>query len=102
MLNCCLALDIFYNFLTFFESFVLCWNVRYFAVIIFRFWVPGPLGNFIMDLKYARGFIQLQDLIDRAIMRLKQKELGLQAKMDIDTVGVYTQQFPYPCFVREK
>lgn len=68
------------------------------------FWVPGPDSNYIQDLKYASGFLQLQDLIDRAIMRHAQNQLNWQDYNDIDleNIGVYTQEFPYPCFVREK
>lgn len=34
-----------------------------------RFWFPGPNGNFELDMKYHRGFIQLQYALDRAIIR---------------------------------
>ena len=67
-----------------------------------RFWVPGPDGGFIENLQYMRGFLQIQDLIDRAILRSSQSSLNSQLNFDIDEIGVYTQEFPYPCFVREK
>lgn len=46
--------------------------------------------------------MQIQDLIDRAILRSTQSSLNPQLNFDIDEIGVYTQEFPYPCFVREK
>ncbi len=58
--------------------------------------MPGPDGNFFNDLKYLHGFIQIQDLIDRAIIK---EMTGDAAEV---TTGVYTQQQPYPCFTRDK
>lgn len=34
-----------------------------------RFWFPGPSASFELDMKYHRGFIQLQYAIDRAIIK---------------------------------
>lgn len=34
-----------------------------------RFWFPGPNGNFELDMRYHRGFIQLQHIIDQAIIK---------------------------------
>ncbi len=65
-----------------------------------RFWVPGPDAGFLGNLRYARGFLQIQDLIDKSIMRNMENILGLSSK--VDEIGVYTKEFPYPCFVREK
>ena len=64
-----------------------------------RFWVPGPDGDILEDLKYLRGFQQIQDLIDRSILRITQESLN--SDLDLDEIGVYTQQFPYPCFLRD-
>ncbi len=66
-----------------------------------QFWVPGPDGGFISDLQYVRGFTQLQDLIDRAIMRVAAADSS-ETLLKLVDVGVYTQQFPYPCFIRDK
>ncbi|XP_063992095.1 ATP-binding cassette sub-family A member 13-like isoform X2 [Diachasmimorpha longicaudata] len=55
-----------------------------------QFWVPGPEGSFIEDLRYLRGFVQLQDSIDRAIIEVKSgKELNWKT---------VSQQMPYPCW----
>ncbi|KAF7403454.1 hypothetical protein HZH68_006248 [Vespula germanica] len=55
-----------------------------------QFWIPGPESSFIEDLRYLRGFIQLQDAIDRAIIKVKsQKEQNWKT---------FTQQMPYPCW----
>ncbi|XP_035722982.1 uncharacterized protein LOC118441973 isoform X2 [Vespa mandarinia] len=55
-----------------------------------QFWIPGPENSFIEDLRYLRGFIQLQDAIDRAIIKIKsQKDQNWKT---------FTQQMPYPCW----
>ena len=54
------------------------------------------------NFQYIRGFMQIQDLIDRAIMRTTQKDLGQNSKLNLDEFGVYTQELPDPCFTREK
>lgn len=55
-----------------------------------QFWVPGPESSFIEHLRYLRGFVQLQDSIDRAIVRTKS-----QRHQNWRTI---TQQMPYPCW----
>ena len=67
-----------------------------------RFWVPGPDRGFYENFQYVRGFLQLQDLVDRAILRATQEDLGVNSMVDIDEFGVYTQEIPYPCFTRQK
>lgn len=34
-----------------------------------RFWFPGPNGNFDLNMRYHRGFIQIQHMIDQAIIK---------------------------------
>lgn len=34
-----------------------------------RFWFPGPNGNFELEMRYHRGFIQVQHIIDQAIIK---------------------------------
>ena len=55
-----------------------------------QFWTPGPESSFIEHLRYLRGFVQLQDSIDRAIVRTKTRK-----EQNWKTV---TQQMPYPCW----
>lgn len=55
-----------------------------------QFWIPGPESSFLEHLRYLRGFIQLQDSVDRAIVKMK-------ARRDLDWRTV-TQQMPYPCW----
>eukprot|EP00095_Tigriopus_kingsejongensis_P012211 maker-scaffold927_size80360-snap-gene-0.22 protein:Tk12211 transcript:maker-scaffold927_size80360-snap-gene-0.22-mRNA-1 annotation:"atp-binding cassette" len=64
-----------------------------------KLWVPGPDDSYLTDLQYLRGFVQVQDMVDRAFMRLTADRLN--ASQDLSEVGVYTQQFPYPCFERD-
>lgn len=34
-----------------------------------RFWFPGPNANFELEMRYHRGFIQLQHMFDQAIIK---------------------------------
>lgn len=34
-----------------------------------RFWFPGPNGNFELNMQYHRGFIQIQHILDQAIIK---------------------------------
>lgn len=55
-----------------------------------QFWIPGPESSFLEHLRYLRGFTQLQDSVDRAIVKVK-------ARRDLDW-RTLTQQMPYPCW----
>ncbi|XP_046740699.1 uncharacterized protein LOC124408067 isoform X2 [Diprion similis] len=55
-----------------------------------QFWTPGPDSSFIENLRYLRGFIQLQDSIDRALIKAK-----THTELKWQTVS---QQMPYPCW----
>ncbi|KAL5022830.1 hypothetical protein ScPMuIL_001985 [Solemya velum] len=62
--------------------------------IMDKYWRPGPRDNVPLDTKYTTyGFAYIQDLIDHAII---QEQTGLG-----DT-GVVLQQFPYPCYIRDR
>lgn len=39
-----------------------------------RFWFPGPEANFELEMRYHRGFIELQSAIDVGIIRAKKKK----------------------------
>lgn len=41
-----------------------------------RFWFPGPASSMLVDLKYHRGFVQLMQMVDLAIIKHKRQELG--------------------------
>ena len=52
------------------------------------------------------GFVQLQDMLDRSIIKYF---ADLEGRPDTpsgapatESVGVYTQQFPYPCYEDDK
>lgn len=38
-----------------------------------RFWFPGPLSSFELDMRYHRGFIQIQHSLDLAIIKREKK-----------------------------
>ncbi|KAL0111880.1 hypothetical protein PUN28_013230 [Cardiocondyla obscurior] len=56
-----------------------------------QFWIPGPESSFLEHLRYLRGFIQLQDSVDRAIVKVKTRRYDFNWK-------TVTQQMPYPCW----
>ncbi|GFU77405.1 phospholipid-transporting ATPase ABCA1 [Trichonephila clavipes] len=60
-------------------------------------WRPYPYDDFFEDLRYFRGFLQLQDTIDSAII-----DLQSQTPHSSLEVKKYLQQFPYPCHQRDK
>ncbi|GAB1598321.1 ATP-binding cassette sub-family A member 7-like [Argonauta hians] len=60
-----------------------------------KWWTPGPRPRPLPDLKYfTHGFIYLQDMIDHAIIG--------QMSGQTATSGVYTLQFPYPCYLEDR
>ncbi|XP_035224819.1 ATP-binding cassette sub-family A member 2-like isoform X2 [Stegodyphus dumicola] len=71
-------------------------NVPTTEYIKYRWWRPYPYDDFFEDLRYFRGFLQLQDTVDTAIMQLQTNSDGPQ------NVKKYLQQFPYPCHQRDK
>eukprot|EP00794_Sanderia_malayensis_P008046 gene8046-8908_t len=64
-----------------------------------RYWRPGPSWNGYMGswtkFYVNFGFVYLQDMLDRAIMEIITNQTILEP-------GVYTQQFPYPCYIRDE
>ncbi|XP_061191991.1 uncharacterized protein LOC133200204 [Saccostrea echinata] len=59
-----------------------------------KFWRPYPEDDMFLEMRYFRGFIQLQDMLDRAI-------INLQTGSDVNNT-VFLQQFPTPCYVNDK
>ncbi|KAJ8306345.1 hypothetical protein KUTeg_016890 [Tegillarca granosa] len=63
--------------------------------IMDKYWRPGPRARPAIDTKYITfGFAYLQDMIDHAIIKL---HTGI-----LDNIGVYLQQFPYPCYLNDR
>ncbi|KAM5151867.1 LOW QUALITY PROTEIN: glucosylceramide transporter ABCA12 [Mantella aurantiaca] len=54
-------------------------------------WTPGPHNSLNM---YSRGFVYLQENIDRAIIEL-------HTNKSLDNIGVQFQPMPYPCYIRD-
>ena len=61
-----------------------------------RMWEPGPRAGF-KDLGYQRGFVQIQELLDRAITMIHTNRTDLLVAPE-----VHLQQFPYPCYSDDK
>ena len=55
-------------------------------------WRPGPQDSFASDLRYMRGFMVLQDLIDTSIIQI---QTGVP-EHELPTIQM--KQFPYPCY----
>ncbi len=54
-----------------------------------------PEDNLATDLRYMRGFLQLQDQIEAAIVELQIGIPDLVPKISL-------KQFPYPCYVSDE
>ncbi|XP_062578503.1 ATP-binding cassette sub-family A member 7-like [Saccostrea cucullata] len=60
-----------------------------------KYWRPGPRSSAGIDTKYITyGFAYIQDMVDHAI-------INVQTNKQV-SVGVETQQFPYPCYTRDR
>lgn len=69
-------------------------------------WVPGPADNLYMDLRYMRGFIQIQNLVERSILKfiMEKKE---KSRKNTNTLNkklplIYLNQFPHPKYKKEE
>lgn len=53
-------------------------------------------------MRYFRGFVQIQDLVDKAIIQLAASSLkpSETTAEELDW-AVYTQQTPYPCYIKD-
>ncbi|XP_041120774.1 uncharacterized protein abca12 isoform X2 [Polyodon spathula] len=57
-------------------------------------WTPGPYISSNKNQRYNRGFINLQESIDRAI-------IDIQAGRKVEEPAVQLQAFPYPCYFKD-
>ncbi|XP_052744551.1 uncharacterized protein LOC112055070 isoform X2 [Bicyclus anynana] len=69
-------------------------------------WTPGPESSFIEDMRYFRGFVEIQDIIDKAIIELSMDNPKKIQKRDVAEMkttdwDIYTQQIPYPCYRKD-
>ncbi|KAK7500956.1 hypothetical protein BaRGS_00007836, partial [Batillaria attramentaria] len=60
-----------------------------------RLWMPDPEDGFAQDMRYMRGFLQLQDMIESAIVRLQAKDASFNA------TAISLQQMPFPCHLED-
>lgn len=49
-----------------------------------RFWFPGPEGSFVLQMRYHRSFIQIQNFIDTAIIKYHKKKQFDETKVEED------------------
>ena len=65
-----------------------------------RMWEPGAKADFFKDLGYQRGFVQVQEMLDRAITM---SHLNATQVSDLRiSPQVHLQQFPYLCYKEDK
>ncbi|CAB3232753.1 unnamed protein product [Arctia plantaginis] len=64
-------------------------------------WIPGPESNFIENMRYFRGFVELQDIVDKAIIQLSAENSLSKTTTEEEDWAVYTQQTPYPCYTAD-
>ena len=68
-------------------------------------WIPGPSDNLFMDLRYMRGFVQIQNLLERSIISIINEGKSVtnsEAYTLKEFPAVYLKQFPYPRYTREE
>jgi hypothetical protein len=68
-------------------------KTQVYVFFLLRFWLPKPEDNFFTELRYLRGFIQIQDILDRSI-------ISLQTGIDIDNPA-FLQEFPSTCYTKD-
>ncbi|XP_076450764.1 uncharacterized protein LOC143286815 isoform X2 [Babylonia areolata] len=59
-----------------------------------RLWMPYAKDDFANDLRYMRGFVQLQDMVEGALLKL-------QTNGAYKDTGVSMQQMPFPCHTED-
>ncbi|XP_069362244.1 uncharacterized protein ldd isoform X2 [Maniola hyperantus] len=69
-------------------------------------WTPGPESSFLEDMRYFRGFVEIQDIIDKAIIQISMEDSRRIQKRDVAEMkqkdwAIYTQQIPYPCYTKD-
>ena len=62
-----------------------------------RMWEPGPRADFFREMGYQQGFVQVQELVDRAIAmsHLNSSTLPIAPSVQL-------QQIPYQCYKDDK
>lgn len=62
-----------------------------------RMWEPGARADFFRDLGYQRGFVQVQEMVDRAITLVHLNQTMLTVAPEVQL-----QQLPYLCYREDK
>lgn len=73
-------------------------NIPFTGRIKERYWRPQPEDNFANEMRYFRGFIQLQDMIERAIVETHIESSGKNFSLP----GIALKQFPFPCHMKDE
>lgn len=63
------------------------------------FWKPGAKADFFEDMRYQRGFSQMQQILDSAIMSVLHRQDNPNTTHEpAHLPPSFVQQFPYPCY----
>lgn len=73
-------------------------NIPYTGKLKERYWRPQPEDNFANEMRYFRGFIQLQDMIEKAIVETHIESSGINFSLP----GIQLKQFPFPCHMKDE
>ena len=66
-------------------------------------WTPGPADNLFLDLRYMRGFAQIQNLVERIMLKIITEEKYGKGTMKSSAYPLpYLLQFPYPKYRNEE
>ncbi|CAL4080084.1 unnamed protein product, partial [Meganyctiphanes norvegica] len=58
-----------------------------------KLWRPGPQRSMAVDIRYHAGFLQLQEMIDHAILRLHLKSFGSVKVIDSKPLKLISKEF---------
>ena len=76
-------------------------SLLYCFLFILSYWVPESNGGASSNdmAYYFGGFLFIQDMIDQALISLIQSNETRDPEMHL---GIYMQEFPYPCYSRDE
>ncbi|XP_028966862.1 ATP-binding cassette sub-family A member 1 [Galendromus occidentalis] len=67
------------------------------------FWKPGAKADFFEDMRYQRGFSQMQQIVDAAILRVLNRQIHNGSDDPrANLPATFVQQFPYPCYENDE
>jgi len=65
------------------------------------FWRPSAEDGIDRVRYFVNGFVHIQDLIENSIVRMVLNSSGVSNEFE-NFLGKHLQQFPYPCYTRDR